>query len=127
MIVVLLESSVTPRVQSFGDVYGLIVSKRLGADEPCTLRDIDNHQYGWKQPTAVVQPELSPEQVREMSVDWFAKGSFRPLRLREFTLLQHARKFHRPGTAGEKECVELRSTGQPRAAVPTRFVDCYTE
>ena len=81
----------------------------------------------WLETANAVVPELSPEQVREMSVDWFAKGSFRPLRLREFTLLQQARKFHRPGTAGEKECVELRSTGQPRAAAPHGFVDCYTE
>ena len=57
---------------------------------------------------AVVQPELSSEQAREMSVDWFAKDSFRPLRLREFTLLQRAGKFHLPRTRGR--------------AVSTRFV-----
>ena len=74
MIVVLLESSVTPRVQSFGDVYGLIVSQRLSADEPCALRDIDNHQQWLETASAVMQPEASSARARQMSVDWFAEG-----------------------------------------------------
>ena len=57
MIVVLLESSVTPGVEPFGDVYGLIVGERLGADEPCALRHIDRCTAAPEDSQRVVQPE----------------------------------------------------------------------
>src|SRR5689334_15085711 len=50
MIVVLLEASVTPGIQSFRNVHGLIVSQRLSADEPGALHHVEECQQRRNKP-----------------------------------------------------------------------------